>query len=76
MTRPDLRIVPPVDYIAPFQFVPSHSPPTWRDDLSDFIADVRRDPQFALICAALGFILGLAVTIGLAQALVWTGAVS
>lgn len=36
--------------------------PTWRDDIADFVADVRRDPGFAGICALLGFLAGLAVT--------------
>lgn len=39
---------------------------TWRDDLDEFLYDLRSNPGLATACAAGGFALGLFVTVGLA----------
>lgn len=43
---------------------------TLADEVGEFWADVRECPMLAAVCAALGFIAGLFVTVGLAY--VWS----
>lgn len=44
-------------------------PPTLRDDVADFIADVRSNPVLAGVCAVAGVMAGMLCTVGLAY--VW-----
>jgi hypothetical protein len=43
--------------------------PTFRDDLADFIDDLRAHPELACVCAGAGFVAGLMLTVGMAY--VW-----
>lgn len=51
---------------APRDYVPVVYRQTWRDDVADFINDLRGNPSLALVCAGGGFLLGSGVTVGLA----------
>jgi len=63
--RPDLRIVqPPVDYdkrpIDVIEYTRQRSRrPTFGDGLRRLVADIRADPELAIICALAGFVGGV-----------------
>jgi hypothetical protein len=46
-------------------------PPTLRDDVADFIADVRSNPVLAGVCAVAGVMAGMLCTVGLAYVWAW-----
>jgi hypothetical protein len=63
-TPAPLYLVEPVDLVD--QLSHQWRKPTFRDDLADFIDDLRAHPELACVCAAAGFVAGLMLTVGLA----------